>query len=371
MSLKRSVVVWAGLVGVVLANAVAVRGDSGGVAETVDRYRKSSQWCQSVSMKIEVHTEVEGMPDKKPYVTFQTFDRDGNRVAWRGEMFQLDAKGNPDVSRGSVLQNVGTGKEMYQVIGEPGKLPLGASVRASGYQEILSRLLEDLGLGAPLWGAIPGTQHKSLADLLGQADPKGLRMRDETLGADVCRVLGADTPYGKLTIWVAPEKGYQALRWELVKGLEDRYDDKTLTQLGLKTWTMTFEASQVDRIQGCFVVTKGVLTRTIGEGNGNVNMARHRYSVSNVNLSPDFSSPAVFALNVPNGTWIDRESRGVRLEWQDGKAVPAPGAGVDTKPAPASAPPWWQGYLLWGSVALAGCLAAGVLLWRRARRAGP
>jgi len=286
--------------------------------QVLSQYRQSQGWMQSVSMKIDVKGSQTGYKDKGPYGASFTFRRTAGNAEWRGNIFGFDKDGNIDPNNNHTINDIISAGRYISFTSHVGK-PVTIAALAKDYAPFLEDLLENSSNGGPLWGRIYGNNHKSIPDLL--ADSEQLSIRQENIGGLNCFVLEGVGDYGATTAWIAPDKGYNAVKWMILKTDGDLFDDVPVSAV---RWTAVFEASVFTRLNGLFVPTAAVFTLTDTYQEGNTYTTREQYSLSEVVLNPDFAALSAFNVNLPNGTKVQvRESPGIRYIGKDGAAAPA------------------------------------------------
>jgi len=115
--------------------------------------------------------------------------------------------------------------------------------------------------------------------------------------------------------------GYSALKWSIEKrkGI-DLLDDKLSP---MDSWAAVFDSVKFQEINGRFVPTTGrfVLTMVPNKEFGKA-VAHHYYTVSDIQLNPNFDSMGAFKTDFPNGLRIyAEESPGIRYKWNNGMVV--------------------------------------------------
>ncbi len=281
----------------------------------IARYRQSLLWLDSVSMQIDISAFPTGYEDKVPSGTTLLFRNGDGKTEWRGRIFTLS--GNPGPSLDHTINEIFT-QQRYISFGNPVGERLRGALVSNDLNEKRRRFFENSGYGSPLWGRICGNNHKSVADLLEESGD--LTMQEESIDNVPCFVLQGSTKYGRTTAWIAPEKGYKALKWSIEKKGDDLFDEKPITA---EFWIATFEAVEFQQIEDFFVPTAGVFTLNQSYPDGKKFSAREDFAVSNIELNPDFNSVEAFKVNLPNGLRVySEEAPGIRYKWQDGNVVP-------------------------------------------------
>jgi hypothetical protein len=295
--------------------------------EIIRRYRESLSYAERISVKIdmEIHGTDETLSDfEQSFIrsrqTNIVYRRDHDRTEWIGNNLVLDQKGIVDVSKSFVTNEVMTGEYDGHVIGKLNELPIRATI-SKDYQDRQKALFNDPEHGGVLFGKIFGNNHKSVAELLAGATELRLRDVQQDIGDTSCYVLEATTEYGKVTAWIAPEKGYNALKWTIHKTSGDLYDEKPLFT-SLTSWTAVFDDVELQKVDDMFITTGGTWTHTRNSTDGHTSVSHYKYKVGEVDLNPDFEALGAFVFNVPNGTPVAMEEfPGIGYIWQDGKPV--------------------------------------------------
>ena len=175
-------------------------------------------------------------------------------------------------------------------------------------------------------GNIYGNNHRSVAELLSYASNLRIIGDQEEVCGSPCYVLEAVTEYGKVTAWIASNKGYNALKWIIHRTSGDFLDDKTLSEKGLKTSNSAFEATEVQEIDSQYVITKGFFTETGINQDGEKTIRNNEYKRTEVDLNPDFEALGAFQINLPEGTVVSNEDiPSIKFVWSNGKLVPKTG----------------------------------------------
>ena len=299
------------------------QGKDPNAAEVLRHYRESLSYLQSVSMKIDVERKAEGYDPnsgsgrrKAHYI----FRRDRGRTEWIGQSLSLDHRGDVDPIGSRGIQIIMT-EQYYLHMSAPHKgMPFRAWI-AKDYEVDQKLLLDSPEYGGALAGRIYGNSHKSVAELLGESTNLYMRKEQENINGVPCYALEATSEHGKVTAWVAPEKGYNALRWSIHKTGDDLFDERRIVS---KSWLAVFDSAEVREVNDVFVTTGGSLTLTIDFPNGREDVSCSKYKVSSIQLNPDFEALGAFEINLPDGTPVHiKEYPGVRYIWQNGNIVAA------------------------------------------------
>jgi len=134
-------------------------------------------------------------------------------------------------------------------------------------------------------------------------------------------VLEATTEHGKVTAWIAPDKGYSALKWSIHKTGDDLFNDRPISS---KSWLAVFDAVELQKVGDVFVTKDGNFTLTIKGTDGTTRVASYKYETSDIQLNPDFDILGAFKIDLPDGTRVYmKEYPGIHYIWENGKIVPA------------------------------------------------
>ncbi len=308
---------------IVISNGICVFGQNRDVTdstEIVRRYKESLSWIESVSMKIDMKIGKEGIPGKPPYQRSLTFRQDGNRVEWLARVTPFGNQRDPVLGKGYVTKDVFTGSRHFNLAYNIGMDPQNAII-SDNYEKDFTKLQAHPKYGGPLQGRMYGSDYKSIPALL-SAHKVSVRDNPERIDGTLCHVLEATTKYGKVTMWVAPEKGYNALKWIIHKSRDDFFDKTTLSDIKLDSWTAVFDSVELQKVDDVFVPKGGAFTLTIKNTDGNTRVTRYEYKISNIQLNPDFDALGAFKIDIPNGLPVfHREFPRIKYFWQNGRLV--------------------------------------------------
>ena len=129
--------------------------------------------------------------------------------------------------------------------------------------------------------------------------------------------------HGKVTAWVAPDKNYAAIKWIVEKTGSNFINDKPLTETELIFKNFQYDCNEFQLMGSNFIPAKVTFVSESKYKNGNSDSVHIIYSISDVQLNPDFNALGAFKIDLPEGTRITiPESPGIKYVWKDGKAVP-------------------------------------------------
>ena len=294
-------------------------------AEVLSNYRESLSYLQSVSMKVDM--DVETKNDLDPNQEFShhheahfILRHDRGRAEWIGELLGFDHQGNVDPNKSFVINEVITGECCLNVIALVNNIPILATI-SGDCEERQKELLDDPEYGGVLFGKIYGSSHKGIAELLGQSANLRLRDGQENINGIPCYVLEGTTEHGKVTAWIAPDKGYSALKWSIHKTGDDLFNDRPISS---NSWLAVFDSVELQKVDDVFVTKGAALTFTIVYSDGRTVVDHYKYKTSDIQLHPDFEALGAFVFNLQDGTRVlMQEHPGISYIWQNGKIVPA------------------------------------------------
>ena len=293
--------------------------------ELLDRYRRAATcWDKSVSMRVacEHSTVYRGM-DFRHWKYDVTHRRDGDRCEWFGR-YQFEEKLNGDLDSFTEEFRRLVSDDYYLYWSQRDSGGEREAFAGADVKEQLRSLQTQSCDGGFLQGRTGGLGSAThLAAVM--CDSNELRyVGPETLDGTRCHVVEARTKYGTFTVWLAPEKGDNALKYVLRKsGRDILYDDVRTEDRNIIEWTETVDAIDVQKIDGIFLPVSGRLTdktkRTGGEDDEEHMTAQRRDIV----LHPDFKALAAFQIVLPEGTEVRLTGNSQRtFRWSDGKFTP-------------------------------------------------
>ena len=199
------------------------------------------------------------------------------------------------------------------------------SVTDTGYAKELLYYSAEPCRGGFLHGPLDGSgEARNVADLLSKSDSLRVASRENIRGTD-CYVLTADTKYGTVSAWIAPDLGHNALRVELVKNKPHHLFREGVLLKGspLNEFSLVIDSIDVQRVGDVFVPVSGECRTTHTLSGGERRETRIEVKRSDIDLNPDFKALGAFALNFPDGSKIQHlDFDGANYEVQGGKLVP-------------------------------------------------
>ncbi len=295
-------------------------------AELLRRYRQSLSWQEFVAMKVVIQSSGEIDGQRIPSISERTFifRRDHNRAEWLGKKLEMDESGKVDLDNCHVIKTIMDGNAFARLTSGLDRPPIGAFINRDKefYSRFFNRLIRHPMNGGPLWGRMVGNNQKNVADLLIESASVNLHEKRENINGSVCYVVEATTRYGKVTAWIAPEKGYNALKWSIQKEPGDLFNDGPVI---VSSWLAEFVADDLQKVGDFWVTKAGCMTFSIGYNDEypvKTRITKYKYQLSDIQIDPDFEALEAFKIDFPDGTPVKIEQApGVRYVWQDGKPV--------------------------------------------------
>lgn len=302
------------------------------VQELVQRLADAQRWAECVAMEVTIKSEDRNPIGGRPKFVQKRLNirRQGDLYESKGYSWLADEQGRIDMTSENVQYDLCNGQFFLSYYAH-GPRPRAVVVNRS-WRQRLQEMVDYPPLG-PLSGRFGGTKHQGLAQVLAKA--QDLRLGEGAIVNGIeCHALEATSQYGKMTVWLAPGKGYNCVRCIWKSAGQDLVDDIPYEQrwpeLKGKGTTTIFECKeflQVTDAKGTsfFVPSCASLEMRVeprSPGLDAVDFVEH-YLVTNVDLKPDFASLGAFRADVPDGTHvIVVEEPGLRYIWRNGKVVP-------------------------------------------------
>jgi len=296
--------------------------------ELVERYREAVSWNQRVSMR--VHTKIDSTSTDKNYRVYHQemnliHRRDGNRVEWlvSKNSFEDEKHEVPKSSEELVL--VSNGKSLIVGNKKVGRDAVYVgSIRRQNYENALRLSLGDYYYGGFLSGVgVVGQLEPNLGDFISRYDT--LRVIGKVnINKTACYIVEARTEHGTIKVWIAPEKGYNALKVNWVIHDNDFLSDGLyLRDSSFVEWSVVIDSIEVQKIDGIFVPVSGRFIKANKSKEGVEKTVRVKVKQSEIDLNPDFEALGAFGLPLPDGSRIyDHDYPGIGYEVIGGKLVP-------------------------------------------------
>ncbi len=176
--------------------------------------------------------------------------------------------------------------------------------------------------GSPMTGRVDGSSDQSISALLKGASKMNVQAATKIMGFTTYLV-EADTQYGSVKAWISPDAGYNCLKWEVIKRQNQFYRDGKLTHDDFTGWRACFTAHKLDSVDDQYFVTEAEFTEEVKKGETVLSNPTYRYSLTHINLHPDFEAMKAFEIQLPEGTVVTHEEvPGTQFRWTNGQFVP-------------------------------------------------
>jgi len=285
-------------------------------------------WDKSVAMRVELTHSYEKRGIDETDIRHRKYDithrRDGDRCEWLGrQQFKGESDGDDYSFHEQFKHIVGDDFFLYYTKRDSEEEPADA-LMGGDVKEALFTLQAQGADGGFLQGRMGGIGlAPKMVDVMSEAYHLEL-VGQETLGGTSCYILAAKTKYGTFTAWIAPEKGYNALKYSVRRrGSDILRDDIRVEDRGITECVEIVDAIDVQKIEGVFVPVSGTLTDKIEAGGEWESTTRIEVKRSEIVLHPDFNALGAFKISFPEGTEVThRDIPGRRFRWAKGKFVP-------------------------------------------------
>ncbi len=280
------------------------------VKELVEGYNKACHWNQKISMRIssEISSTRSDLPDPFQLIKIECiYRRNGNQAEWLGtnQIFKD--------SKAKLLKNedefmfVFNGKEFLFLTKDIGYGEnFHGYIHRKNYDQALSETLGDYYYGGFLQSYIGVLG--SLAEMLSRSSSVRITGKDQINGT-LCYVLEDKTELSLIRLWIAPDKGYNALK---------------ITETGLsKTWWVTIDSIDLKKIDDNLIPVSGCFKKTNKMDDGTERNICVEVEFNDIDLKPDFKALGAFGLALPEGSQIiDFENQELKYHVSGGKLIP-------------------------------------------------
>jgi len=300
--------------------------------ELTNLYKKAvTCWDKSVAMRVElVHSYEHRGTDETDIRNWRydmTHRRDGDRCEWFGRcQFKGEHNGDETLLDSQFKRIVGDDFFLYYTdyTDYTEDTEEQDAFMGSDAKEKLFLLQAQQPDGGFLQGRIEciGSAPK-IVDVMSNSDSLNL-IGQETLSGSLCYIVEAKTKYGTFTVWITPEKGYNALKYVVRKsGRDILRDDIHIEDQGITEWVKVVDSIDVRKIDGVFVPVSGKLVDRAKAGDEWESTDHVEVKRSEIVLNPDFEALGAFEISFPEGTEVTHQDiPGLRFRWTKGKFVP-------------------------------------------------
>jgi hypothetical protein len=289
----------------------------------LEGYNRCNSKFETISHGIETTLQV----GPKKYVYSLKHCSDHEKKQWIGRLTCYNEDGTVDQASSTLLVHVFDAEkaviiQFYNPELKSNRPPRASLFGGSKRNAALQGYCETPSHGGAVAGRLFGSNGRSVYDLL--KETPNPQLHDEAtkmMGYDTYLV-EANTLYGTVKAWIAPDLDYNCLRWQLVKGPQQFHRDGSFVNDGFTKLTAVLEAKRVERIDGHYIVTQGQFDYRVENGDTLLSHSTYRYSLTNVDLTPDYEALGAFAIQLPEGTVVvDEDKPGIRYRWTGGQLV--------------------------------------------------
>jgi hypothetical protein len=347
-----------------IAAAVAFRAapsraaDGGDARSLLRQCLKTQGRTDQISMHVTAEIRLQSA-DGRAFRQRREYDfrRDGNLLDVAGtsvflqkpndRKFQFRTVVNPEYSL-NWRQSLNNGQGEKMAIGLPGPAD-----SEEGTPPLFRQYTTDEDFGLAVEGYLPQAGWRRVTEQL--LESKDVRIRgEESLGGSPCKIVEGKTPYGDISLWVAPEQGHVVRKTVYTKGPDDlpRAGDRDyLGHEGTRreAWSFVVDGVEVEKVGDAFVPSKGHVRKThelINQKSSSVDVELTRTKI--VLGPPDRDSGLFVMTDLPEGRPISAKQRDgstITYSWRGGKFTRGEdGPSYPPEPAPGPVPDGDLGY---------------------------
>ena len=294
--------------------------------EIIEKYSLCSRKFDNISYDLETTLEFGDEKHEKQVHLLQYCSKNTQKQ-WIGNSKRFNEDGSIDQRSSTLVKVILNEKEgvclnFYNPELESKRLPE-AMLISSNLDNSLQVYSEHLPFGGSLSGRFCGNNGQSVYDLL--KDASNLKFNNnitKIMDHDVC-FFEAETKYGTVKAWISLELDYNCLKWEIEKTPNQYYRDGMPSNDSYTKSIAVYEAEKLEQINGRYMVTHAKLNYKVIKDNETLSDSTFHFSISNIDLSPDYEALRAFEIQLPEGTIVRNENFEVIYQWIDGKSVKA------------------------------------------------
>jgi len=319
MMISKWIVTFSVLATACCLHAAESEGRAGDAQGLLAAYQTAMKSVDRSSMSLHYSVRSSRLPDWRGEVRAVQY-RDGDRFSSKATTGTFNSSG-PIPGESQYRYNLYTETVAIQARGAVNLSELHATWAAP--KNALRKYEQNTSTGSFLEGKVFGCGLNTVAEMLQLAENLQVSPDTETVGETECYVLSGDTTYGRVRAWIAPSRGYYALRYEISKTATDLFDDAPVGDQGVERGIMTLDDVQVEKIDGAWVATSGTLSQETILSDGKTIRSEERAVRTEIDLDPDFDAVKAFEIDLPEGTPVTLdEFPGIRYQWREGKLTP-------------------------------------------------
>lgn len=296
------------------------------LAALLEGYNRCNQEFETIAYDL----ESESVSDKGRLVYTVRHCADHDKVQWIGRRAFYPAKADPQSVMPERVADTYDGTRLAHLHRDfspksPTVPPAGSVYGPSG--SLMARIRrewsESIEHGGPLVGRAPGSEYRSVYDLLQGASAVTLHESAATILGYDAYLLEAKTKYGVVKAWISPDAGCNCLKWEIIKSQNQFYRDGATTDDPFTHWAIAYNVERVEQIEGRYITTQGRFSWIVKDGDRELGNHTQRYRLTNIEFDPDYEAMGAFRMQLPEGTVVgDRDTEGVTYRWTGGQLVP-------------------------------------------------
>ena len=311
--------------------AVLTAGVSGASTKNLDplvlleKFQSCNKELQTIYYELETSRKFGGSTPGKREHSLKYCSNNGKKQ-WIGYRTTYNQDGTVRESSSGFLKDI-YGDEIGVHLGfynpKSHSRPPRATLYRSSRESALESYIEHPPYGGPLSGRLYGSNNQSVYDLLKAASNLKLADKAERIIGHDAYLIEADTPYGVVRAWVAPDLNGNCLKWEIVKNPNQFHRDGQFVSGEFTEWIAVFDAERVEQIDGKYVVTQAKFYRHAKDGDKVITNATFHYTLKNIDFEPDFQALGAFKIHLPEKTVVrDVDFPRVKYQWIGGKLQP-------------------------------------------------
>ena len=312
------------------------------VSDLLDRYRITQESLQSFIVKSEDTTVSTNSSNQGSFQINQEiseFRIDGDRVDYRTRMWSnLSTRDEPTPIEEAAYKNFIWDGESFFQHKRDNKVSNTDWAFISKRDNRIDNLASVAYRGAPLMGTFFGDD-KRVDSIFQEADTISLRNTMDVVGRSACYVIDAMTPYGKYTVWIDPQHGYNISRAEVQKeGSDLAWGEKPLNRREKTPPANQYIGSRPPTEKKALLFSlKNVRFEIVNDiwlpmeadyeyiktyqDDREIKVERH-HKRTEIDLEPNFEAVGAFVPDIPDGAMVIIEDvPGIAYEWREGKPV--------------------------------------------------
>jgi len=172
----------------------------------------------------------------------------------------------------------------------------------------------------------------SIDKILSNASSLTVRNGLENVGTSDCHVIDAETEYGRYTVWIDAQHGYNIARAERIKNSESLYHDGTRRFGGTGSYVFLLDNVRFEKVDDIWIPMEADIEerRYYGEEGTLWSITKRHHPRTSIQLNPDHEAIGSFIPQIEEGSQAFlRGVGGIMYKWVGGKMVDSKGRGID------------------------------------------